>query len=228
MSDQSKTDMVMKFTLKSGKDVNAECALDIDAGDTFMEGFTPATYQDYSNFFEVLDFDLGMAVKEDDENVSTLSQPHRSAAGNGQASRVAGQFARWRSATDDDIKRGKIKYPVEFDKFSFSRLIDSASPIFFQYCCNSTSFKSAVLVKRVSQGISRPALGYLRFEFQDVLIIGVNWDDGDVVKESCTFICKDLVVKYKPQQAKGTLDPKGVAPAHWNQSDAGSAGGGTG
>lgn len=215
MADQSKTDMVMKFTLKGSGDVNAECALDKNENDRFMDGFNPASYQDYSNFFEVTDFGFGMKLKEDDQNVSALSQ-HQHGSGNSQPSRTAGQFARWRSATDDEVKDRKVQYPVEFDQFTFSRLIDSASPIFFEHCCNTKSFDSAALVKRISQGGNRAAVGYLRFDFTDVLITEVHWDDGDVVKESCTFICKGIKVQYKPQNADGTLKPS-VKPAEWNQ-----------
>ena len=66
-----------------------------------------------------------------------------------------------------------------------------------------------MLVKRISQGqqggVSRPTVGYLRMDFTKVLITGVGWDDGDVVKEKCEFICQGLKMTYRRQQADGTV-----------------------
>jgi type VI protein secretion system component Hcp len=229
MTDQTKTDMVMFFKVTRNQEVPAECALEIDPNDPFMAGFRWAPYQDYSNFFQVLEFNLELALKPDDENVGTMSKNDRdhgkhgqNGGGDGQNSRVSGQFARWRSLSHQQVHSQKVKYPVEFDKFTFKRLIDSASPIFFQNCCNSVSFHEAVLVKRLSTGGNKPGFGFLRFEFKDVLIISVNWDDGDVVAENCTFICKHLLIKYRPQTYSGSPD-KAPKPAQWDQTDASRA-----
>jgi hypothetical protein len=35
---------------------------------------------------------------------------------------------------------------------------------------------------------------FLRIDFTDVLVIGVDWDSGDVVKEKCKFICRGVKV----------------------------------
>lgn len=208
--DQTASDMVMKFTLMSGGDVPAEGVIEIDKDDKLMEGFSPAAYRDYSNYFEITDFEFSLKVNEKDEDIGGLSKPAMASrdGGNGRMPRVAaGPFSRWRSATDNEYT--KIRYPVEFDKFTFTRLIDSASPVFFQACCNSETFASAVLVKRVSRGDAgkerRIAWGYLRFRFEKVLIIGVDWDDGEVVKETCTFICQKLEITYKQQRMSGGL-----------------------
>jgi type VI protein secretion system component Hcp len=124
---------------------------------------------------------------------------------------VAGAFARWRSATQQDYK--SIYYPLEFDRFSFDRIIDCASPIFFQSCCTSQTFDSAALVKRVSPGdeggVSRPAVGFLRIDFTKVLVTGINWDDGDMVKERCEFICQGMKITYRRQTAGGGVSSGG-------------------
>jgi type VI protein secretion system component Hcp len=215
MADQSKTDLFMKFRLQNGKHVPAECALDKSKDDPFMADFEPAPYQDYSNFFEVFDFDFSLKLTDHDQDTGALGKQRGNGANGRSTSRVAGQYARWRSLTDDQV-RAKLSYPVEFNQFQFKRLIDSASPIFFQYCLNSISFQDAALVKRVSQG-DGSSIGYLRLDFTDVLITNVDWDDGDVVTESCTFICKKLVVKYRSQAASGTLQ-KESEPATWDQN----------
>lgn len=217
MPEQSKADMVMKFVRSGGGRVNAECALGKDPADPFMKDFSPASYTSYSNFFEVTKFDFGVEVKDDDTAVGTLSKttpagaaPTTKAAASAKAK---GGFVSWRSATEDQLK--KIDYPVEFDTFSFTRLIDSASPVFFQACCATNSFDSATLVKRVSIGADKPATGFLRLDFKEVLITGIDWDDGEVLNETCKFICKAFSLQYRRQNPDGTL--QAAVSASWDQ-----------
>jgi type VI protein secretion system component Hcp len=213
--DQSKTDLVMKFILE-GREVNGECALQVDEKDILMKGFRGADYDWYSNFFEITNFDMSMSLKESDEGTSTLS--HHAPAQQPKNGTAHGQFARWRSASWDETKR--ISYPLEFDKFSFERVIDSASPIFFESCCKSKTFDSAALVKRLSQGglESKPSVGYLRIDFTKVLITGISWEDGDLVKEKCDFICQGVTVTYRQQRWSGDI-VGGPAAIVWPNPD---------
>lgn len=203
--DSAATDLVMKFTLHR-QPVWAECALLIASDDSLMSDFTRRhDYRTYTNFFEISDFDFGLSLKESDESGGMLGQAQRPQTPN--RTPASGAFARWRSATQQEYKA--IQYPLEFDKFSFSRSIDAASPIFFQACCTSSTFDSATLVKRISQGeqggADRPTVGYLRIDFTKVLITGIGWDDGDVVKEKCEFICQGMKITYRRQKADGTI-----------------------
>src|SRR6185437_10889550 len=205
MADKPKTDTMMKFELK-GKPVFAECTLDVAKGDTMMDGFRPATpgvSTSYSNFFEVHSFDFGMSLKEGDskENKEVLAD--------------SGAFAAWRSAAKDEYK--EIKYPLEFDKFTFKRTVDRASPIFFANCCSSTSFDSATLVKRVSAGGPTP-LGIMRIDFTTVLLTGVDWSDGELVSESVDFICQKMVITMRTQMASGTISSSKYLIT-WDSSD---------
>lgn len=216
---QDHTDLVMKFTL-DGQPVWAECTLDVASGDTFMSDFSkPTEYDNYSNFFEVDSFTMSMSLDGDDKSTGTLQQS-TSRPNSNNANPASGQFARWRSATNSEYK--DIHYPLTFDKFTFERVIDHASPIFFQCCCTSKTFDSAVLVKRVSQGqvggTVRPALGYVRIEFTKVLITGIGWDDGDVVKESCEFICQKMRINYRKQKSQGTVDTGAGLSMSWPSS----------
>lgn len=203
---QNATDLVMKFVLNA-QPVWAECALEVAPNDTLMRDFLKNTdYDNYSNFFEVTNFDFSIALKESDQSNNVVGQQAR----NQQQQPRAGSnnaFARWRSATNAEYK--SIYYPLEFDQFNFKRVIDSASPIFFQCCCESRTFDSAVLVKRIARGDiggkRNPSIGYLRIDFKKVLITGVNWDDGDLVTESCDFICQGMKVTYRRQKDDGTV-----------------------
>jgi type VI protein secretion system component Hcp len=200
--DKSNADIVMKFVLE-GKPVFAECTLDIASDDTLMKDFLPArnNQSSYANFFEVSDFDLAISLKESDDVGG------RSGARSAGAQAAGGAFARWRSAANADYK--SIYYPLEFDNFNFERIIDRASPIFFQSCCKSQSFESAALVKRIAQGnkggVTRPAVGFLRIDFTNVLITGIDWSDGDVIKERCEFICQKMQITYRKQRSDGTV-----------------------
>ena len=213
----------MKFML-GGNPVPAECALEIFPSDTLMQDFKEAPYSDYSSFFEVTSFELGIDVHEDDESHSAFSQQARLGKQNSQSStqpmKAKGvPFARWRSATRDEAERIARSYPVEFKVSSFERLIDAASPIFVERCLRSQKFDSAVLVKRISQGPAggtpRPTVGYLRIDFTDVLITGIEWTDGDLVKEKCEFICNRMDFRYRVQKTEGTVSASGEVGASW-------------
>jgi len=91
-------------------------------------------------------------------------------------------------------------------------VIDSASVTLFEACCGSQTFKSAVFVKRLATGGSNPGQGYgnpgrafLRIDFEDVMVTSLNWDDGDMLSESCEFICRGFKFQYRRQQADGRL-----------------------
>lgn len=210
--DSNKADILMKFVDKKRQPVWAESTLDVLKTDAFLKDFDPASeYADYSNFFEVKSFNYTMKLNPHDDAVSKLSNPRATSS---VVHEAADEFSRWRSAKGDEYK--KIKFPLAFDNFSFSRVIDGASPLFFGACCNQDSFHSATLVKRVSvggvSGTERVAMGYLRFDFLDVMITSLDWDDGDLVTESCNFICKAMRVRYRQQQFDGSFRD----PATWD------------
>jgi type VI protein secretion system component Hcp len=245
--EASKADILMKFVDKKRDSVWAESTLDVLKSDPFLQDFEPITeYSDYSNFFEVKSFNYTMKLAPHDDNVGRMSHPR---APSTAAHEAADEFSRWRSATGDAYK--KIRFPIEFDNFSFTRTIDGASPLFFNACCNQDSFHSATLVKRVATGgiggIERVAMGYLRFDFLDVMLTNLDWDDGDLVTESCTFICKAMRIRYRQQRADGSFrdapawDPLSFRPsggfagamgggveAVWDQKKDGQANGGGG
>jgi type VI protein secretion system component Hcp len=210
--DQSKTDLVMKFVQK-GIPVWAESTLDIENDDLMKEFTKNADYDFFTNFFDVSNFEMSLALKDEDQSNKPASAQSKLAAPNAKGkANSAGPYARWRSATPQQYP--DIKFPLEFDKFSFQRIIDFASPVFFESCCTSTEFDSAVLVKRVSQGGSDvSAKGFLRIDFTKVLIIAVNWDDGDLITEKCDFICQGMTVTYKHQKADGSF--AGTHHAQW-------------
>ncbi len=209
------SDIVMKFVYADGGPVFSESALDASGDDDFMKGFKPITdYNDYSNFFECSGFNFTAALKPKDQGVGALNQQGQAATGRAPA--AADQFSRWRSASESEYQ--KITFPSIIDSFTFTRVIDSASPVFFSACCNQVSFRSAAMVRRVSVGQlggeKRNAAGFLRMDFKDVLLTSVNWSDGELVTESCTFICKAMRIRYRQQTPDARL--QGSFEAFWN------------
>jgi type VI protein secretion system component Hcp len=207
--DKNPTDLMMRFEYESGQPVWSECTLDIADGDDMAKDFMRNTgYDNYTNFFEVSNFAFGISLNPQEGGASaSASQPRHGQPSAGDTR----EFARWRSAVGEEFKQISPKYPLDFDRFTFERVIDSASPKFFQACCKSETFGSAVLIKRLSQGGQgpdgqpRPSVSYLRMEFNDVLIVGINWDDGEVIKEKCEFICRGMTIRYRRQMADGTI-----------------------
>jgi type VI protein secretion system component Hcp len=106
------------------------------------------------------------------------------------------------------------KYPLDIQPVSFNRTIDIASPVLIQSCIDCTSFDSATLVKRKPAGTKTAGEVYLRMDFIGVLVIKVDWSDGDTVKETISFIARSITVSYRAQLANGSLGP--VISGFWS------------
>lgn len=218
MAEERKTDLVMRFVKTGGGSVPAECQLTKDPDDKFMTTFTPAGENGVSNFFEITKFDFGMKVKDEDASKKNLSDTKKKedmtmADFDEKNAKVKGSFVSWRSATEDEVKDGKIPLPLEFENFSFTKIVDCSSPVFFESCLLSRNFLSATMVKRVSVGYDRPPVGFLKMTFDQVLITGVSWNDGALINETCKFICRGFTIEYREQRPDGSL--LGPTSADW-------------
>lgn len=224
--DEAKADIMMYFKLAGGGSLNGESSLQVDAKvDKFLDGFvSSASAQQYSNFFEVADFNFSLRVNSGERGGGSYKPGGKEAAkllavpgGHGGVQKAPDEYERWRSAEPEQLK--KMKYQIDFGTFSFKRTFDAASPIFFQNCANQVSFQEAALVKRIQARVGQDlvSMGYMRVEFTDVMMTKIAWDDGDVVKENCSCKCKKLVVKYKRQAMDGTLSAS-FSTSTWDQS----------
>lgn len=250
MAEEIATDLLMQFVLE-GNPVWAESVLAINPDDELMTEFTQDDYKNYSNYFEVLGFDFNMKLEDADTKKRKAAKKAAKGQGQGQGqgghgghvphsgqgnhgNHQGGQagpeeaglsFESWRAASGTEYE--SIIYPFEFGHCSFSRLIDAATPAFFDACCKSKTFSKAILVKRVAMpdmikpgtaaDRKTPQFAYLKVTFKEVLITSLTWDDGEVVKEDCEFICKGLEISYKREYKPGRL----LATDHfkWNQND---------
>jgi len=134
--------------------------------------------------------------------------------GTGAAEQAPAPFRSWRSATDDSW-RDPGAYPTRIRSFSFTRQIDSASPILFDYCCQKQNFTAVSLIKR--RTINNEDIGYLRIDLVNVLITGLDWSDDDIVEESCSMTCQEMHLTYKRLDDANTLisGSAGLALAQW-------------
>lgn len=244
--DETSFDIAMKFVAKGKQTVWAESTLSVHPGDPLMKDFKPiSSYDDYSNFFEVQSFDFSMSVDPEDAGGAQGGRTGagaRGGRGNAQQARSGTQrpgqngnrnggrtngdeehdssdpWIRWRSASTAEARR--MHHPLTFDSFRFTRIIDGASPSFFQACCRQERFDSAALVKRVSTGLrggaERQSFAFMRIDFTEVLFKGVKWSDGDLVTESCEFVCNTLKYQYRQQMRDGGLRAP-QSPAEWNR-----------
>ncbi len=201
MAEGAKGDLLMKFVQSNGEGVKAEGTAVLKKDDKLLFDFWPG------KFFEIEEFGLGLTIEDSEAGKNALNAVSSKDGGGGAAAALhKPKFATWRDfkkKSRNDI--AEIDYPVVLEPFSFTRLMDKASPIFFQNCCNSVSFDSATLVKRKVTGASLVLQAFLRIDFSNVLIIGLDWDDGNVVKEKCKFICRGVTVQYRQQAHDGSL-----------------------
>jgi len=124
-----------------------------------------------------------------------------------------GSFARWRSATDDSWQQAGA-YPAYINEFSFTRLIDMASPVLFDFCCRKESFPFVTFIKRkaaIAGSSTEPeSLAYLRIDLANVLLTSIRWSDGDIVEETCQMKCQKMRIIYWQQDFDSTLVPIGA------------------
>lgn len=200
---EKQNDLLMKFVTASGTAVAAGGTSTIKKDDKLLFDFWPG------KFFEIEDFEMGFELN--DFEAATVG-----ATGNAAAASVPEKrFASWRDLQKNTQQISEIRFPVDMEPISITRLIDQASPILFESCANSAAFASATVVKRKVTGQSLAMQAFLRLQFTDVLIVGINWDDGEILKEKCKFICRGLTVQYRAQDSSGALGA--AASAEWEQ-----------
>ncbi len=161
-----------------------------------------------------------MSVKPKDDTVGGQGKLEQKATTRNGIPIDQGSFRAFRIAGRDELKSKALTFPVEFNSVKITRVIEASSPLLFYACVNNLTFSSASLVKRVSASTksdktSRP-LGFLRFDFTEVLITSISWSDGDLVDESFDFICKRMDIAYYQQQSDGALSTT-KTPASWTQ-----------
>ena len=100
------------------------------------------------------------------------------------------------------------KYPVVLEEITLSRQLDTSSKVLLDHCLNQIPLSTATLVRRKFTGRKDFHEAYLRLEFKEPLIVSVEWEDGDVIKEKLKMVCRGIRAVYRPQRPDGSLgDP---------------------
>lgn len=232
-------DTLMRMVISGTDAVAAECQTEVSTDDD-------AYVWDYYNgqFFEVDSFRFNLKVtdKFDQGGDKTGGTSTNSSAGSTSAGTGARQgglttrtaplnakekadvpgivFPKWKSAKPDDITKMMLKtpYPIEMGEISIERTYDKASPVLFDYCCNSKTFESCSLIKRKDIG-DKFLRGFLRIDFFEVLVTSVEWKNGEVMKETFNFVFRRLKVQYRASFYKtGSTVASWIAqdPVNWN------------
>ena len=92
-------------------------------------------------------------------------------------------------------RRDKKGYPSDLEPISITKRMDISSTTLFDCCKTSFKFNSASILKRKAIGATG-LFGFMRVDLFDVMLIELNWDDDDVIKENFKFVCRKAVVQY--------------------------------
>ena len=183
-----KSELLMKLVKSTGEAVKAECQVEIDSRDDLMAGFAA------DRFFQIEDFSLTVGLDESESKSVDKSDK-------GEAPKS--KYGKW--LNESAREAGSTQYQLEVEPVSFSRLMDQGSTELLQACCQSKTFSSGTIVRRLTTGQDGGAKAYLRLDFTDVLITEVDWEECDQIKEKYKFICRGVKMQLKPQASGGTL-----------------------
>ncbi len=209
MTDSSNTEILMRLIDSKGDAVMAESQSELDnKNDKLLSDFASGT------FFSLNSFDFGLELDDStiDRDTPPITQMQTvvQVPNTGHPQKVRKQssamFDKWKTADPTKLKH-IVPFPVKMDAVRIDRYFERSSPVLFQACARSSTFQSASIVKRKVFG-GAGLLGFLRFDFTDVLITKVGWDDAEVIKESLSFVFRRVKVRYRQQAHDGSLMPE--------------------
>jgi hypothetical protein len=227
MADKESIDVLMTFLDSNGNPVAAEGTSIWDKTDTTMMKDFQQGY-----FFEADDFTFSISLggsedggesegnggvtKHSKENQVHPKSGQENASVNPNAARKANRSSRRFSKY---VETGEaMDFKPEIQEITITKQMDISSIRFLKSCltysdgltssgagASHKKFQKAVLVKRKFTGRSDFHEAFLRLEFKEPLITGVEWDEGDIIREKLKFVCRGVTAAYRPQNADGTL-----------------------
>jgi hypothetical protein len=230
MPSNEATDVLMTFIDKSGAGVAGECASVWNISDSMKDGFSAGTFFEVNEFSfsggikaEGSGSSNGSGGFTSSRGNNLSARPAPTASGqvkstpklpptnpndpNAKSKDRGSEFSKYIMG----IKDWEKGMAMDVKEIEVTRQMDVGSPILFSSCVNLVSFTKAILVKRkiiggiASRGVTVPLMGFFRIEFKEPLIISVDWDDGEVIKEKIKFVCRGGTIIYKPQKPDGSL-----------------------
>ena len=145
-------DLFMYMLDENDNTLPCESAIMIAKGDPFMTEFKPAGLDSYSNYFDVTEFEFALAL--DDSSKGGAGAGGAGAGAAASAGSSIGSFGDWYMADDPltAFSSNDKRYRIKKISGSIGKVVDSASPGFFQNCCNKKTYNKAILVKRAFTG----------------------------------------------------------------------------
>ncbi|RYE98798.1 MAG: hypothetical protein EOO77_36590 [Oxalobacteraceae bacterium] len=201
MPDKGSIDVLMQVIVTAqGLAMGAEDYTDVTAlvqNDPMLKDFKPGHFCTLQQF----DFSAGLASlvgnKGDDTDQETETSDAESVKTVAEMARAT-QRDRYLQRKNDDI--------VDMQPVSYTRILDAASTELFDALTKSKTIAKISIVKRKAAGAAASGLGYLRLNFENVLMTSLTWSDGvHVLTESGTFIYRKVTIEYKKQNPGGAL-----------------------
>jgi type VI secretion system secreted protein Hcp len=103
---------------------------------------------------------------------------------------------------------------VNIQDLSFTKYVDSSSPVLALACCNGTHYKEADLVVRKAGGTP---VEYIKIKLEEVLITGISTGGSggeDRLTENISLNFGKVGLDYTPQDDKGA--PLTAIPMAWD------------
>jgi type VI secretion system secreted protein Hcp len=144
---------------------------------------------------------VDMFIKIDDIKGESIDKTHK-----GEIQVLAWSWGMSQSGTTH-MGGGGGAGKVNVQDISFTKYIDSASPILMQQCCTGKHFKKASLVVRKA---GETPLEYLKLNLTEILITSVSTGGSggeDRLTENVTLNFAEFHLDYIPQKADGSGAP---------------------
>jgi len=216
MADKAATiDVIMTFIQTSGTPIDTEASTDWDKSDNLMRDFDKKV-----GAFDVEDWGFNAELSDSDNRsgsrTNAIATHGSGRRDDGNANRndpprvKSGAFAGYIDSGDAS------QYPSDLKEITVTKQVEWSSMTLLDHCLHQIKFLKAIIVKRKFTGDKQyPYQPFLRMEFKDPLVIRVEWDEGEVLKEKITFICRGIKFEYKQQLDDGTLNQSGPIPIEW-------------
>ncbi len=143
---------------------------------------------------------VDMFIKMDDLKGESVDKTHK-----GEIQVLAWSWGMSQSGTTH-VGGGGGAGKVSVQDISFTKYIDSSSPVLMQSCCSGKHFKTATLVVRKAG--DKP-LEYLKIKLTEILITAVSTGGSggeDRLTENVTLNFAAFNLDYIPQKADGSGD----------------------